>query len=187
MHRERRDDVASVSAQIDAPRQPYLVAHQATRMCEVEMASAAAGPAFHRHRYSAMRALEALQADVATVPEIDIDHDQAGDRTGDDADAGIRPCAKPATSLGLTCTPVLKLLPPDERSLIARPDRDDRPASSHVFADRLIHRSHRVSSPTTPGTRSPSDRHDDRTLSRIAFVEQSWHVAANRGALVAIS
>src|SRR5206468_3150210 len=122
---------------------------QTTRMRKVEMTPATARPAFDRYRQAGVLALEVLQTDIAAMPQIEIDHDEARDGTGHDTDPGVGPCAKPAARLLLTGAPELEFLPADERALVPRPDRDDRPASSDVVVDRLIHRSHQVSRSTT--------------------------------------
>ena len=88
------------------------------------MAAATAGPAFHCCRQAAVLALELLQGDIAAMPHINIEHDQAGDHTRHDGDTGIGPCAKPVARFRSCWTPMLKLLPPEERSLVTGPDRD---------------------------------------------------------------
>src|SRR5262245_41631125 len=144
MQRGRRDHVPTVCADIDAWGQPDLVADESSRMREVEVAAATAGPALHRCRQAAVLALELLKGHIAAMPHINIEHDQAGDRASHDTDAGIGPCAKPVTRLRRAWTPMLKLLPSDERSLVTGLDRDDRPAPSHVVPDCLANRSHQV-------------------------------------------
>jgi len=54
------------------------------------MAPATTGSALDRRGDAAMLALKSLQADIAAVPEVDIDHDKAGDRTGYDTDPSVR-------------------------------------------------------------------------------------------------
>ena len=125
MQRRRRHYVSSVCAEIDTSRQPDLVADESSGMREVEMAATATCPTFHRRGQAAVFALEPLKGCIAAMPQINIDHNQAGDRTRHDADAGIRACAKPVAHIRLTCAPTLKLIPLDERSLVTRPDRDD--------------------------------------------------------------
>jgi hypothetical protein len=90
-------------------------------------------------------ALEVLQRLVAAMSRVDIDHDQAGDGTGHDSDAGLWPLAKPAACFRLAGMSMLKLLPADQRSLISCPDRDDRPASCYVLVNGFVDRDHRVS------------------------------------------
>src|SRR5262249_56681609 len=96
------------------------------------MAATATGLAFHRRGQAAMLALALLKGYIAAMPHINIEHNEAGDRTDHDADAGIGPCAKPLACLRLAWAPMLKLVPADERSLVTRPDRDDRPTQSAV-------------------------------------------------------
>src|SRR5262249_13892462 len=125
MQRRRRDDVSSVCAEIDTLRQPNLVADESSRVREVEMAATATGPGFHRRGQAAALAPTPLDGDIAAMPHITFKYTQAGDCTRHDSDASIRVCAKPVACLRLACAPMLKLIPPDERSLVTRPDRDD--------------------------------------------------------------
>src|SRR5438552_8584908 len=144
MQRGRRHYVPSVRADIDTRRQPDLVAGESSRMREIEMAAATPGPAFQRCGHRAVLEFDLLQSLVPAVSRVDIDHDQAGDGTGHDSDASPRPLAKPAARFRLTGMSMLKLLPADQRSLISCPDRDDRPASSHVVVNGFVDRDHRV-------------------------------------------
>src|SRR5262245_42853059 len=107
MHRRRRHDIPSVSAEIHARRQPHLVADETARMGKVQMTAAATGQALDGQRQALMLALEVFQGNVAAMPHIDIDHDQAGDGPGDYADACFGPCAEPAERFSLTRTPTL--------------------------------------------------------------------------------
>src|SRR5439155_8011311 len=106
------------------------------------MAATATGPAFHCRGHRAVFALELLKRLVAAMSRVDIDHDQAGDGTSHDSDASLRPLTKPAARFRLTGVSMLKLLPADQRSFISCPDRDSRPASSHVPVTRLVDRDH---------------------------------------------
>src|SRR5689334_5508597 len=104
MQRGRRHDVPTVCADIDTWRQPDLVADQSAGMREVEMAAAATGPTLDRRGQGAVLALELLQRLVAAMSRVDVDHDEAGDGTGHDSDAGIGPLPKPAARFRLAGT-----------------------------------------------------------------------------------
>src|SRR5689334_1853611 len=145
MQRGRRHNVPSVCADIDTRSQPDFVANESSRMREVEMAATTAGPARDRRGQRAVLLLELLQRLVAAMSRVDIDYHQAGDGTGHDSDAGLRPLAKPAARFCLTGMSMLKLFPADQRSFISGPDRDDRPASPDVLVNGFVDRDHRVS------------------------------------------
>lgn len=149
-------DVASVPPQIGASCQPRPIPDQTSRLREVEMPPATAGPAFYRRGYAAVLPFEVPKADITAVSDIDIDHDKAGDRTRHDTDPSIGPHAKPPERRRLIRVPVLKLLPPDEQSLVTRPDRDDRPASSDAVSDRLVHHGYWASRSTAVESSSVS-------------------------------
>jgi len=120
-------------------------------MREVEMAAATTGPAFNGCSQAAVLPLEVLQRPIATVSHIDIDDNQAGDGAGHNADASLTASAKPGARLRLSRTSVLKVLPADQGSLVARPNRNDRPASPNIVMDLGVHRDLRVNPPTTLG------------------------------------
>src|SRR2546428_3276706 len=113
------------------------------------MAAATTGSAFDGRRKAAVLSLEVLQRHIATVSYVHIDDNQAGDGTGHNADASLAPSIKPGSRFRLTGMSVLELLPADQRSLVAWPDRDDRPVSPYVVVDRRVHRDLRVNPPTT--------------------------------------
>src|SRR5438093_1203515 len=118
-------------------------------MREVEMAAATTGPAFNGCRQTAVLPLDVLQRSIATVSHIDIEDNQAGDGAGHNADASLTASAKPGARLRLSRTSVLKVLPADQGSLVARPNRNDRPASPNIVMDLGVHRDLRVNPPTT--------------------------------------
>src|SRR5207249_12338533 len=80
--------------------------------------------------------------------------------------AGAKPAASrtaspnPGARLRLSTTSVLKALPADQGSLVARPNRNDRPASPNIVMDLGVHRDLRVNPPTTLGF--PSSYRDAR-------------------------
>ena len=59
------------------------------------------------------------------MPRIEIDHDEAGNGTGDDADSGLGPTGEPGVHLVHVGAPVLKFFPAYQRALVTSPDRDD--------------------------------------------------------------
>src|SRR5690242_11829185 len=122
MQRGRRHHVSSVCADIDTRRQPDLVADESPGVRAVEVAATTSGPAFDRRGQGAVLALELLQRLVAAMPWVDVDHNQARDRTGHDSDAGLGPLAKPAARFRFTGMSMLKLLPADQRSFVPCPD-----------------------------------------------------------------
>src|SRR5438094_4653573 len=101
MQRGRRHHVPSVRADIDTRRQPDLVADESSGMREVEMAPTTTGPAFYRRGHGTVLALELLQSLIAAMSRVDVDYDQAGNGTGHDSDASLRPLAKPAAHFRL--------------------------------------------------------------------------------------
>jgi len=118
------------------------------------------------------------------MSRVDIDHDQAGDGTGHDSDASLRPLAKPAARFRLTGVSMLKLLPADQRSLISCPDRDSRPASSHVLVNRLVDRDHWVN----PSVRSnPRVHRHDRTRCCARLLPHPCHAARQCGSPIAVA
>jgi hypothetical protein len=92
-----------------------------------------------------------FQARLTAVPGINIEHDEAGKGTGDDAYPGLRPTGEPGPRFFQARAPVLKFLPANQRTLVAAPDRDDGPAVSDIVVDRLGHQDMSVHcSPTWP-------------------------------------
>jgi hypothetical protein len=103
------------------------------------MAAATTCPALNGYGQAFVLALELLQRYIATMPDVDVDHDQAGDGTGYDPDPGLWPRPIPAECFRLIGMSVLKVLPSNQWSFVSGPDRDDRPASRCVIADCIVH------------------------------------------------
>ena len=78
VERRRRDHVSAVAAQIHAAREAHLVPDKPARVSEVEVPAATSRATFHGRRQAIVLLLETVQARIAAVPEIDIEHDEAG-------------------------------------------------------------------------------------------------------------
>jgi len=119
VQRRRRNNVASVATQINARCEPSLVADKRTRVREIEVATATTRATFHRRGQTIVLPLETFQARLAAVPGINIEHDEARDRTGDDSNPGLWPIGNPSVHLFHLRAPVLKFLPAHQRTLAA--------------------------------------------------------------------
>jgi len=73
-----------------------------------------------------------LEAGLGAVPRVEVQHHKTGDDAGDDREIGVRPVLEPLSDLRGSRRPVLVDLPPDQRSLAAGLDGDDRPAQAPV-------------------------------------------------------
>src|SRR5262249_28247399 len=97
VHARRRDDVAAVASDIEADADlSDAVADLVLAGAEVAVPPLASD-GFDRRRQSAVRALELEQRTLAVLT-VNIEHEDAADGAGGDADVKIGECAPPAVN-----------------------------------------------------------------------------------------
>jgi hypothetical protein len=114
----RRHHVAAVAAQVDTRGKSHPVVQHLAGMCEVEMATAPAGPSLDGLGDCPMLALQLLETRIRAVARIQVQHHEPGDDPDDDGDVGVGPASEPLGDLRRIRVPVPVDLPADQRVLV---------------------------------------------------------------------
>jgi hypothetical protein len=119
------DDVTAVAAKIDPLGEPRTITRETSGVSKIEVASAAPGDRLHSGRVRPEPPLQPLERGVTAVFRIDVEYNQIRDLARDDADIGIGPASEPIGDVIFRRSFMLQILPRDERSLVARAQRQN--------------------------------------------------------------
>jgi hypothetical protein len=102
------DHVCSITSNVDAGTQSDFVFYFSTGMREEEMLSSTSGPHARTIRHRAVLLFEITKGFSSAVPLVDVDHNDAALRSGDDADICMRPFSPPIANSGFVSRTVFQ-------------------------------------------------------------------------------
>ena len=128
----RHDDHTAIASKIEPGGKAGSVFYLESGVLEVDVAASTAGGRFDRFGRPGILQRKPHQQLFPAVARVDIEDDDAGNRTRHDGYVGQRPTFEPAAHLGLGRMSLLEGLPTHDGPLAALDHWHDRPAAGEI-------------------------------------------------------